>query len=137
VLKRARVKIMEKVEAEIMQVLHAWSKAVERNDFETLKSLMADGLIHTAPTGALYTKEQVLEGLVSAPDMSYDSVDVDDVRVSAYGDIAIANGLTAMKARYDGQEVVGRFRFTDVFHKQDGRWRIVATHTTAIAGLTA
>jgi ketosteroid isomerase-like protein len=123
---------MGQTEDEIRELLRRWAGAVERNDVEALGELMAEDLIHTDPTGAVHTREQVLAGLALAPDIPCESVGVEDVLLRIYDNVALANGYTEIKARVGGQTVTGRFRFTDVFHKRNGDWKIVATHTTAV-----
>lgn len=123
---------MDNAEEEVREMLRRWVDGLKESDTATLDQLMADDLIHTDPSGAVHNREQVLAGLLAGKDVPFESVETDDVKVRVYGDAAVATGYTAMKVRYNNQEIVGKFRFTDVFIKQQGRWQIVATHTTAI-----
>ena len=55
------------------------------------------------------------------------SFPVGDVRIRRFGDVALIHAENAYELK-DGRRGVSRY--TDIWHKQDGRWRCVAAHIT-------
>ena len=49
-----------------------------------------------------------------------------------HGDAAVVTYVTTDKGKYKGQDISGRFRWTDVFVRRGGAWQIVAAHGTPI-----
>jgi ketosteroid isomerase-like protein len=76
---------------------------------------------------ALHLKE-LKDGIVK-----FEAVDQSDVKVRVYGDAAIVTGRVQSKVKFQGQEVGGPTRYTQVFVRQGGKWRCVATQVTRIA----
>ena len=64
----------------------------------------------------------------------YESNEIDDLRVRVYGgDTAVVTGRRSIRARTkDGSIRNIELRYTNVWVKQDGQWKIVATHSTGI-----
>ncbi len=57
----------------------------------------------------------------------FESFPVDHVRVRRFGDIALIHAQNAYRMK-DGRE--GIDRYTDIWHKRDGRWLCIAAHIT-------
>ena len=53
---------------------------------------------------------------------------VDEVRVRVYENTAVETGLSTMVGQDKGKAVPRDTRFTRVWVKQEGRWRLVANH---------
>jgi ketosteroid isomerase-like protein len=51
-----------------------------------------------------------------------------------YGDTALVQGQTHSKVLSSGREIEGDFRYVGVWVRQGGKWRIVLTQATRIAG---
>ena len=77
-------------------------------------------------------KAQLLKELKDGT-MKFEAMDESDVKVRVYGDAAIVTGRLQAKVKRQGQEVGGLSRFTQVFVRQGGKWRCVATQVTRIA----
>jgi hypothetical protein len=54
----------------------------------------------------------------------------DEMKVSIYGNTALVTGRVTSTYKSPKGEAVIRSRFTDVFVKIKGRWRIVAGHSS-------
>ncbi|HEY6206086.1 MAG TPA: nuclear transport factor 2 family protein, partial [Chthoniobacterales bacterium] len=57
----------------------------------------------------------------------------DDLRIRLYGNTAIVTALTRSKGKFMGQDFSSCERATDIFVKQDDRWRCVLTQLTRSA----
>src|ERR1700745_617577 len=105
----------ERIQAQI----HADAAALER--------IYADDFIGVGPSGTVRTKPQVILDFTSG-DLKFRSITTDDVRVRVYGDAAVETGLSTMEGKDKGKAVPHNTRFTRVWVKQQGRWRLVANH---------
>jgi ketosteroid isomerase-like protein len=73
------------------------------------------------------TKPQVISDFTSG-DLKFQSITTDDVRVRVYGDAAVETGRSTMDGQDKGKAVPHDTRFTRVWVKQKGHWRLVANH---------
>jgi ketosteroid isomerase-like protein len=116
-------------EARIRQLNEESGEAQIKRDIAALDRMLADDFILTRANGAVVNKAQNLAD-VQAGDRSFTSYKSDDVRVRLYGDAAVLTGQVTSSVTYKGQDFSGRFRYTKVFVKRDGQWRIVAWQAT-------
>jgi ketosteroid isomerase-like protein len=56
----------------------------------------------------------------------------DDLRAIRHGDTAVASFRFGVTIRGDGQDVVRRYRTTNVWMKRSERWQVVAAHTAPL-----
>ena len=105
----------ERIQAQI----HADAAALDR--------LYADDFIGVGPSGTVRTKPQVMADFTSGT-LKFQSITTDEVQVRVYGDTAVETGLSTMKGEDKGKPVPQDTRFTRVWVKQQGRWRLVANH---------
>jgi len=73
------------------------------------------------------TKPQVIADFTSG-NLRFQSITTDDVKVRVYGNAAVETGLSTMNGQDKGNAVPHDTRFTRVWIKQQGRWRLVANH---------
>src|SRR5678816_3845374 len=105
----------ERIQAQI----HADAAALER--------IYADDFIGVGPSGTVRTKPQVISDFTSG-NLRFQSITTEDVRVRVYGDAAVETGRSTMNGQDKGKAVPHDTRFTRVWVKQQGRWRLVANH---------
>ena len=96
-------------------------------DAAALKRIYADDFIGVGPSGTVRTKPQVISDFTSG-DLRFQSISTDDVRVRVYGNAAVETGRSTMNGQDKGKEVPHDTRFTRVWVKLQGRWRLVANH---------
>ena len=108
-----------------------WLQSQKTNNPDLVAPLLADKFTNTASDGKVTAKG---ESLASAKATKYDSVAYDNVKVTAFGDTAIATG--DFKAK--GTDALGKpldvqERFTDTWVKMpNGQWQCVASHQSPI-----
>lgn len=105
----------ERIQAQI----HADAAALER--------IYADDFIGVGPSGTVRTKPQVISDFTSG-DLRFQSITTDDVQVRVYENAAVETGRSTMDGQDKGKAVPRDTRFTRVWIKQQGRWRLVANH---------
>jgi ketosteroid isomerase-like protein len=105
----------ERIQAQI----HADATALDR--------IYAADFIGVGPSGTLRTKPQVISDFTSG-DLKFQSITTDDVQVRVYGNTAVETGRSTMNGQDKGKTVPRDTRFTRVWVRQQGRWRLVANH---------
>jgi len=96
-------------------------------DRAALDRLYAEDFIGIGPSGTVRTKPQVLSDFTSG-DLKFQSITTDGVQVRVYGNAAVETGRSTMIGQDKGKVVPRDNRFTRVWIKQQGRWRLVANH---------
>src|SRR5881227_4030888 len=96
-------------------------------DAVALDRIYADDFIGVGPSGTVRTKPQVISDFTSG-DLKFQSITTDEVQVRVYENTAVETGLSTMIGQDKGQTVPRDTRFTRVWVKQQGRWRLVANH---------
>ena len=99
-------------------------------DAAALARLYADDFIGVGPSGTVRTKPQVIADFTSG-ELKFQSITTDDVQVRVYGNTAVETGRSTMLGRDKGRPVPQDTRFTRVWVKQQGHWRLVANHYSA------
>jgi ketosteroid isomerase-like protein len=122
---------MSTPEQEIRAAEHLWNEARVKADVPALDRLLADGWTVTHGGGTMDTKAQYLADLKSGDRKFSDDVKEDQVTIRFYGDTAVVAGLSDSKVTFKGQVQGGPLRFTRVYVKRDGRWRMVVSHATS------
>ena len=115
------------VEQEIRQLDHERIQAQIGADAAALDRIYADDFIGVGPSGTVRTKPQVISDFTSGQ-LKFQSITTDEVQVRVYGNTAVETGLSTMIGQDKGKAVPRDTRFTRVWVKQQGRWRLVANH---------
>jgi uncharacterized protein (TIGR02246 family) len=96
-------------------------------DARALDRIYADDFIGVGPSGTVRTKSQVISDFTSG-ELKFKSITTDEVQVRVYGETAVETGRSTMVGQDKGKIVPQDTRFTRVWVKQEGRWRLVANH---------
>src|SRR5207245_423764 len=96
-------------------------------DAVALDRIYANDFIGVGPSGTVRTKAQVISDFTSG-DVKFQSITTDEVQVRVYENTAVETGLSTMVGQDKGKAVPRDTRFTRVWVKQQGRWRLVANH---------
>ena len=115
------------VEQAIRQLDHERIQAQIGADAAALDRIYADDFIGVGPSGTVRTKTQVISDFTSG-DLRFQSITTDEVQVRVYENTAVETGLSTMVGQDKGKAVPRDTRFTRVWVKQQGIWRLVANH---------
>jgi uncharacterized protein (TIGR02246 family) len=96
-------------------------------DAAALDRIYADDFIGVGPSGTVRTKPQVISDFTSGA-LKFQSITTDEVQVRVYENTAVETGLSTMIGQDKGKAVPRDTRFTRVWVKQQGHWRLVANH---------
>ena len=70
--------------------------------------------------------------LASLPDYIIHSAEFSDVVIKVYGETAVMRSRCRQSATVFGKDRSGEMLVTDVWVKRDGRWQVVARHTSFV-----
>ena len=117
----------ENVEETIRKLDNERIQAQIHADAVALGRIYADDFIGVGPSGTVRAKPQVIADFTSG-DLKFQSITTDEVKVRVYENTAVETGLSTMVGQDKGKAVPRETRFTRVWVKQEGRWRLVANH---------
>lgn len=121
------------VEAELMQLERDIGQANINRDKTFFERIEADEFIYTDSGGGITTKAQDVASLDKPiGEFKLVSYEVDEMKVKVYGDTAVVWGRVTTTLKGKDREVVNKSRFTDTFVKREGRWQLVAGHSSRI-----
>jgi len=109
-----------------LQLLNAdYVRSVQACDAARFEELLAADFLNTGPDGALMDRAAFLDQISRPPGIS--KLEARDVLIRIFGDIAIVHARTVFQ-KPDG--TAGHGRYTDIWHRRNGRWLAVAAHVT-------
>jgi len=100
-------------------------------DSVALDRIYAEDFIGIGPSGTRRTKKEVLSDFASGS-LKFQSITTDDVQIRVYGNAAVETGLSTLKGRDAEKVVPEENRFTRVWIKEGGQWRLVANHYSTL-----
>jgi hypothetical protein len=108
-----------------------WLQSQKTNNPDLVAPLLADKFIGTGSDGKLTDKAQLL---ADAKATKYTSMEYEDVKVTVFGDTAIATGGSKSKGTdASGKPMDEHVRWTDTWVKMpNGKWQCVASHVSPI-----
>ena len=115
------------VEQVIRQLDNERIQAQIHADAVALDRIYAVDFIGVGPSGTVRTKPQVISDFTSG-NLKFQSITTDEVQVRIYENTVVETGLSTMVGQDKGKTVPRDIRFTRVWVKQQGHWRLVANH---------
>ena len=119
--------------AALEQLQRDWMQAVEDRDMDRLEEIVAPGFrftaIHLNPEPM--TREQWMDAAregYTIVSFAYESMDID-----VYGDTAVVHSRYSQIASLHQTSLSNAFRLTDVWSRIDGRWQVVARHSSILS----
>lgn len=118
-------------EKAIVALEEQWLQSQKTNNPDLVAPLLADKFVNTATDGKVMNKA---ETLATAKATKYASAEYEDVKVTVFGDTAIATGgFKAKGTDASGKTMDTHERWTDTWVKMpSGKWQCVATHGSTI-----
>ena len=118
--------------AEVAAVSQAYDIAITQRDLPALESILDKAVVFTTATGRVMERAAVLE-MLAKPETHYESVESQDVVRRLAGNVVVETGLVKVRGKRKGLPIDEVQRYTDVWQKEDGRWRLIAEHTSLLA----
>jgi ketosteroid isomerase-like protein len=117
---------------ELLELSNRWMRAVQERDGDTLEALVADGFRFTAIH--LSPEPQERAAWIHTALTGYDitSFSFLEAEVIVCGDTGIVHSRYSQIASLDVTDLSNVFRLTDVWAREDGRWRVLARHSSVL-----
>jgi ketosteroid isomerase-like protein len=115
----------------LINLENKWVGALVKSDTATLDSIFADTYVDTDEHSHRSDKQGVLSVLKSG-ELKIESIKLSDMQVYVYGDAAVVTGSASQAGYFKGQPLTAAIIFTDTFIRQNGKWRAVASHRSAV-----
>ena len=114
----------------ITDLEHKWANAQKVGNAKVVAPMLAESFINTDADGQTYGKEKLLANLKGG---QWELNGISDVKVTVYGNTAIATGAWAGKGiDGDGTKIDRAERWTDTWVKMPGgKWQCVASQQTS------
>lgn len=109
-----------------------WADAMVRGDAAALERLFHDELVVTSGNGTVRGKAGELKDAGPSADIKTYFFNTEDVRVRVYDSAAVVTGHAKWRINYKGRDVDNERRYTSVYVKEKGRWRMVALQVTRL-----
>jgi ketosteroid isomerase-like protein len=119
------------VERELVELEHQIGQAIVKGDRDFVERVFDAEFFYTGVRGELKTKADILADLKSG-ELKFELLKFEDIRVRVYGDTAAVTGKATTKGRGPSGEISGQFRYTRVYVKRPGGWRLVLFQGTPI-----
>ncbi|MEO0445044.1 MAG: nuclear transport factor 2 family protein [Verrucomicrobiota bacterium] len=117
---------------ELDEVNEALVEAYVDEDVEALRGFLAANHVHNNVFGFALGKEAFLSDIETGV-LEFLRYETPVIQWVVEGDLAVATGVIEAEAVRDGKTVPAtRFRFTRVFVKEEGRWKVLLFHNTMI-----
>jgi ketosteroid isomerase-like protein len=101
-----------------------WAEAVASGDSTVVQRILADDFIGVDTKGFQYNKNHEVHNTPEGPKY-FKSNRLHDLKIRFYGNMAVAQG-DEIWVRYSGQQLTGRFVWTDTWLFRKDKWQIVA-----------
>lgn len=109
-----------------------WNHFRLHSDAKSLAPLLADGWVLTHSDGKVQHKTDYLAQLATGSRRNTSIINQDAV-IQYYGDTAIVTGKSVQSGVGEQGPFSGSFRFTRTWVWLDGRWVMVASHSSRLA----
>jgi ketosteroid isomerase-like protein len=119
-----------KAEREILALNREWADAMVRGDRAALERIFSDDLIVTSGDGTLRDKKGEMGD--GGPEIKTYFFNTEDLRVRVYKGAAVVTGHAKWRINYQGRDIDNERRYTCVYARERGRWRMVAMQLTRV-----
>jgi ketosteroid isomerase-like protein len=116
---------------ELKQIENDWTAASKAKDAAKLGEILADSWVGLEFDGKTIDKAKALADL-KAPGNSLDTIEMGPMKVRVFGNTAIVIGSDTEKSTSNGKDSSGKYIWTDVFVKQNGKWQAVSSQSTKV-----
>lgn len=118
-------------EHKLLQIETEIAEANNNCDYEYFRKIEAKEFIFTDANGTVTTREQDLAGEKDCKKTDYKH-EFDEVRFVGSSGMYVLNARHTISGEKNGKPFRVQSRLTDVFVLRDGRWQLLAGHTSRI-----
>jgi hypothetical protein len=94
---------------------------------------LSERAVYVSETGEVVNKKELLEGFTSFPQGITGSIEVRNVRITEFDNMAVAVFDAHEKQTIYDQRIEVNYRSTWTWHRENRRWRLIAAHNLVLA----
>ena len=110
---------------------HDWADAMKAGDIDKLSQIVADDWTGIGYDGSKETKQSFLAAWKSGTE-KLESFEFGPMDVKVIGSVAVVQGSDTEKSTTKGKDSSGKWVWTDVFVKRDGKWVAVRSQSAKV-----
>jgi ketosteroid isomerase-like protein len=110
-----------------------WRDAMVQGDSAGLEKLLADDFFGISSNGTVSDKQQYLQRMTHG-DNKFTTIELMDLKVRMQATTAIAVSQARVSGALDGRQSSGVFRYTKVYGREGGVWRVLNFEATRVSG---
>ena len=114
---------------EIVEMERQAKEASIRRDADFSQRTLAEDYVAITPLGQVTTKQDTVSARKSGQ-LRYDTINVSDMVVRIYGDMAVVTARADVKGHQLGEDFSGPYRYTRVWVRRTGHWQAVSYQAT-------
>jgi ketosteroid isomerase-like protein len=118
---------------ELVRLENIWNEAHLRGDTAALARLWDDDLVIAVPEMPVMSKADVLRFWRTGRS-AIARYETSELRIRVYYDAAVVTGRLRRQRNFNGRLVIDDWRFTKVYIRRAGHWRVVAYQASVAAG---
>jgi len=117
---------------ELAELEQEWMSALQSRDMDRLEELVAPGFRFTAIH--LYPEPMSRDQWMGAAREGYTitSFAYEHMDIDVFGDTGVIHARYSQVASWDQNNLSNVFRLTDVWSRRDGKWQVVARHSSIL-----
>jgi ketosteroid isomerase-like protein len=104
-----------------------WAEAYKLRKLDVLSSLLDDDCVSTFEDGSTLSKLGLIS-YIARPSERVEMAEVSDLKIRMHGQTAVVTGAYHERGESAGKPYDYRDRFTDVWIKVRGEWKLIASH---------
>jgi hypothetical protein len=109
--------------------VHAYDEAQVKGDKAALEDLIADDYVLVNSRGQRQTKADLIHDYTK-PGFKLEPFVVEEPVELVWADGAVMGGVARIHGVDDGEAYDVRLRFSDIWAKRNGKWRVIYTHAS-------
>src|SRR5689334_21906889 len=118
-----------KIPADLAARVHAYDDAQVKGDKAALEDLLADDYVLVNSRGQRQDKARLIADYTK-PGFKIEPFTVEEPVELAWSDGAVMGGVATLLGVDEGQSFEVRLRFSDIWAKRQGKWRVIYTHAS-------
>jgi hypothetical protein len=118
-----------KIPADLAARVHAYDDAQIKGDEAALEDLLADDYVLVNSRGIRQKKADLIADYTK-PGFRLEPFTIEEPVELVWKDGAVMGGVATLRGVDDGQSFEVRLRFSDIWAKRQGKWRVIYTHAS-------
>ncbi len=108
-----------------------WRLAQLKGDTATMANMLSSDYLGIYSDGTLATKNETIAAVKSGA-LHFTEMNVSDVKIRVFGTTVVVVSKAQVEGSKDGEPINGTYRYTRVYHRINGAWKIVSFEASSL-----